>query len=293
MNGIILVDKPRDWTSHDVVGKLRGVLHERRIGHSGTLDPMATGLLVVFVGRATRAVEFAEADSKEYVAGIKLGITTDTQDITGNVLSTCDVIPDKNELLAALNKFRGNIEQIPPMYSAIKINGQKLYELARKGKSVERKPRSVTISRLELTDGQGCDYTLEVECSKGTYIRTLCDDIGQELSCGACMSSLRRTRAGAFDVKNAYSIEQIIKAAEEGRADSLIIPVDELFCAYQKASVSINDENKLRNGNVIKTRLNSGSYRVYSETGEFLLLGEVTDGRLKTIKNFFEVSNDR
>lgn len=150
MNGIILVDKPCGWTSHDVVGKLRGILRERRIGHSGTLDPMATGLLVVFVGRATRAVEFAEADSKEYIAGLRLGVSTDTQDITGNVLNTCEALPTKDELIAAANGFLGEISQIPPMYSAIKINGKKLYELARRGEIVERRPRKVTISKLEL-----------------------------------------------------------------------------------------------------------------------------------------------
>ena len=195
LNGILLIDKPQDWTSNDVVSKMRGILHERRIGHSGTLDPLATGLLVVFVGRATRAVEFAESDSKEYIAGLRLGVKTDTQDITGNVLSECECNVSETELLNALDGFKGDIEQIPPMYSAIKIGGKKLYELARKGEEVERKPRKINISKLDIIGEENGDYILDVACSKGTYIRTLCNDIGEALNCGGCMSSLRRVKA--------------------------------------------------------------------------------------------------
>ena len=173
MNGILLIDKPSDWTSSDVVAKLRGILHERRIGHSGTLDPMATGLLVVFVGRATRAVEFAESHSKRYRAGFRPGLVTDTQDITGNPIGGEARELDHGELEKALESFRGEIRQIPPMYSAIKVGGKKLYEIARRGGEVERKPRPVTISRLELLGREGEDYLLDVRCSKGTYIRTL------------------------------------------------------------------------------------------------------------------------
>lgn len=288
-NGIILVDKPCDWTSHDVVGKLRGVLHERRIGHSGTLDPMATGLLVVFVGRATRAVEFAEADSKEYIAGLRLGVTTDTQDTTGNVLAPCEKIPAKQELQAVLAGFMGEISQIPPMYSAIKVNGKKLYELARKGESVERKPRKVKISKLEIIGEENGDYILDVCCSKGTYIRTLCNDIGEKLGCGGCMSSLRRVKAGAFSVERAQTIEQIQAAAENGELEGLVLPVDTLFDDKPTLRVNSACEKKLRNGNMIKTDRADGVYRVYSESGEFLLLGEVRQGVLKTIKSFFEV----
>ena len=170
MNGIILIDKPQDWTSHDVVAKLRGILHERRIGHSGTLDPLATGLLVVFVGRATRAVEFAEADSKEYIAGLRLGLSTDTQDISGNVIAECSDLPDEGAVRRAVNSFIGDIEQIPPMYSAIKIGGKKLYELARKGQSVERATRKITVSSIEIIGREGGDYLLKIACSKGTYV---------------------------------------------------------------------------------------------------------------------------
>ena len=289
MNGIILVDKPCGWTSHDVVGKLRGILHERRIGHSGTLDPMATGLLVVFAGRATRAVEFAEADSKEYIAGLRLGVSTDTQDTTGNVLNTCETLPSKDELIAAANGFLGEISQIPPMYSAIKINGKKLYELARRGEIVERSPRKVTISKLELVGEDKCDYILDIHCSKGTYIRTLCSDIGDKLGCGGCMSSLRRVKAGVFSITQAHTMEQIQAAADLGGLDGIIIPVDTLFTDKPKLTVNEFEEKKLRNGNTIKTKSADGTYRVYSESGEFLLLAEVKDNLLKTIKSFFGV----
>ena len=289
LNGIILVDKPSDWTSHDVVGKLRGILHERRIGHSGTLDPMATGLLVVFVGRATRAVEFAEADSKEYIAGLRLGVSTDTQDITGNTLKSSNSLPSKAELEQALGAFKGEISQIPPMYSAIKVGGRKLYELARRGESVERKPRRVTIDKLEIVGKIDGDYILDVVCSKGTYIRTLCNDIGDSLGCGGCMSSLRRVKAGAFSIEQAYTIDEIQAAANNGELDASLISVDRLFSAYPALTVSDTAEKKLRNGNIIKLASPNGIYRVYTRTGGFLLLGEVADNKLKTIKSFFEV----
>lgn len=289
MNGIILVDKPQDWTSHDVVGKLRGILHERRIGHSGTLDPMATGLLVVFVGRATRAVEFAEADSKRYVAGLRLGMTTDTQDTSGTVLSQVQPQVSAAELARALEKFTGQIEQIPPMYSAIKVGGKKLYELARRGESIERKPRSICIHSIELLGSQGEDLLLDVSCSKGTYIRTLCHDIGQSLGCGACMSQLRRTQAGPFRLSDAHTLEQIALAAESGTLDGILLPMDSLFEQFPALTASQADEKRLRCGNAIKCNALPGTYRVYSERGEFLLLGEASGGQLRTIKSFFEV----
>lgn len=288
MNGIILVDKPEDWTSHDVVSKLRGILHEKRIGHSGTLDPMATGLLVVFVGRATRAVEFAEADSKEYIAGLRLGTVTDTQDITGNVLKKVDIIPSVDEVKAVLGRFKGEQSQIPPMYSAIKVGGKKLYELARRGETVERKPRKIFIHELELIGERDGDLLLRVKCSKGTYIRTLCDDIGKALGCGACMSYLRRTRAGVFSVENAHSLEEIQNLSDSNELNSVLIEVHTLFSDKEKLKVSKRDEIKLRNGNIIPTKAADGVYRAFSESGEFLLLGEAADGSLKTVKSFFE-----
>lgn len=289
MNGIILIDKPQEWTSHDVVGKLRGILHERRIGHSGTLDPLATGLLVVFVGRATRAVEFAEADRKEYIAGLILGMSTDTQDITGRILSEGSDIPDEPEVRNVLERFKGELEQIPPMYSAVKIGGKKLYELARKGESIERKPRHITVFGLEITGRSDDDYILDVVCSKGTYIRTLCHDIGMSLGCGGCMSSLRRIKSGVFSVEDAYTISEVQEAADRGEADKLLFPIDTLFAGYPELRADADDEKKLKNGNVISTTAPDGRFRVYSESGEFLLLGDVDAGKLKTVKNFFEV----
>ena len=289
MNGIILIDKPQGWTSHDVVGKLRGILNERRIGHSGTLDPLATGLLVVFIGRATRAVEFAEADRKEYIAGLRLGMNTDTQDITGRIISKETDIPDEPEVRIAIERFRGELEQIPPMYSAVKIGGKKLYELARKGESIERKPRHITIFGLEITGRSDNDYILDVVCSKGTYIRTLCHDIGAALGCGGCMSSLRRTKSGVFSVDNAYTIAEIQEAADRREEEKLLLPIDTLFAGYTKLSVDADSEKKLKNGCIINTSSPDGRFRVYSEDGEFLLLGDVKDGVMKTVKNFFEV----
>lgn len=290
MNGIILVDKPQDWTSHDVVAKLRGILHERRIGHSGTLDPLATGLLVVFVGRATRAVEFAEADSKEYIAGLRLGIATDTQDISGSIISRCDAIPARETVICAVNGFVGEIDQIPPMYSAIKVGGKKLYELARRGESVERKSRRISINSIDVVGEDGDDLLLKVSCSKGTYIRTLCHDIGEKLGCGACMSSLRRTAAGVFLIENAHSIEEIQAAAANGDLQNFLLPLDTLFAQYPVLTVNENRTKRLKTGNIINFNAPDGKYRVYSESGEFLLLGEISDGKLKTIKNFFEVN---
>lgn len=289
MNGILLIDKPRDWTSHDVVGKLRGILREKRIGHSGTLDPMATGLLVVFVGRATRAVEFAEADEKEYLAGLRLGIETDTQDITGNVLKTNAHPVSRETLEAVLPRFRGEIEQIPPMYSAIKVNGQKLYDIARRGGEVERKPRQVTISKLEVTGEEAGDFQLAVTCSKGTYIRTLCHDIGQVLGVGGAMSALRRTRAGVFSIEDALTLEQIQQAADEGGAESLLRPVDSLFYDYGAMEIAAKAVARVKNGGTFSCDVPSGTYRIYSEPGEFLALGKVEQGQCKTIKSFFEV----
>ena len=289
MNGIILIDKPQGWTSHDVVGKLRGILHERRIGHSGTLDPLATGLLVVFAGRATRAVEFAEADKKEYIAGLRLGISTDTQDITGRIINEGTDLPDEMQLRKALERFKGELEQIPPMYSAVKVGGKKLYELARKGESIERKPRHITVFGLETAGREDNDCILNVVCSKGTYIRTLCHDIGTALGCGGCMSSLRRTKSGVFSVEDAYTITEVQDAADRGEADKLLLPADTLFAGYPELRADAANEKLLRNGCIVNASAPDGRFRVYSEKGEFLLLGDVKNGRMKTVKSFFEV----
>ena len=192
-NGILIIDKPADWTSMDVCAKLRGILKEKKIGHGGTLDPMATGVLPVFVGSATRAVEFAEKGDKEYIAGLRLGLVTNTQDTTGETLEERPVVVDREALEAVLPRFTGPIAQVPPMFSAIKRDGKKLYELARAGREVERAPRPVTIHALEILERRGpAEYLLRVRCSKGTYVRTLCHDIGQALGCGGGVSSQLR-----------------------------------------------------------------------------------------------------
>lgn len=290
MNGILLIDKEPDWTSSDVVIKLRGILHEKRIGHAGTLDPMATGLLTVFVGRATRAVEFAEGHDKRYTAALRLGISTDTQDTTGRITAQRDASGITREMLEnVLQRFTGEHEQIPPMYSAIKVNGKKLYEIARKGETVERKARPISIRSLALTGQAGGDWLLDIRCSKGTYVRTLCSDIGDALGCGGCMSMLRRTEAGSFRVENAVSIREVQRAADEGRAEELLLPVDTLFKDAERCTANAAMEKKLRCGNEVKTGIPEGEYRVYSKSGEFLLLGRVRDGRMKTVKSFFEV----
>lgn len=286
-NGIILVDKPADWTSHDVVAKLRGILHERRVGHSGTLDPMATGLLTVFVGRATRAVQFAETYNKRYVASLRCGYSTDTQDTSGRVTAQTGISPTEAELTDVLPEFTGEISQIPPMYSAIKVSGKKLYELARKGETVERKPRTVNISELSLVGHDGDDSVLSVSCSKGTYIRTLCNDIGERLGCLACMSALRRTNAGPFDVRDAHTLSEISEDPER-----YIIPVDSLFSEHPAIELSAAQTAKLKCGNILNVSAKNGTYRVYAENGDFLALANVSAGKLKTIKSFFEVDND-
>ena len=289
MNGILLIDKQPDWTSNDVVAKLKGILHQRRIGHSGTLDPMATGLLVVFVGRATRAVEFAEGHDKRYLAGLRLGLTTDTQDVTGTVLEEKTVSVTAEKLEKALEGFRGQLQQIPPMYSAIKQNGQHLYDIARRGGEVERKPRAIIIHDLRLIGQQDGDWLLDVRCSKGTYVRTLCHDLGQALGCGGCMSSLRRIQAGQFCVDNAVTLSRVQQMADEGRAEELLLPVDRLFSQLEHCKVSAAQEKKIRCGSPVKTGLADGEYRVYAESGEFLMLGRVENGLLNTVKSFFEV----
>ena len=289
-NGILIIDKPDGWTSQDVAAKLRGVFHEKRIGHGGTLDPMATGVLPVFVGRATRGVEFFESAEKEYIAGLRLGTVTNTQDTTGEVLEENPVTVTREDVEAALKTFTGEIEQLPPMFSAIKVNGQKLYTLARKGVEVERKPRRITIFELELLDGAGCDYTIRVRCSKGTYVRTLCHDIGRKLGCGACMSALRRTKAGMFNLQQAVTLPQLLEFAKENDPQELLLPVDALFSKFPPLIVELGQAEKLRHGAQVKDwHFAPGTYRVYSITGEFLLLGKVENTVLSTIKSFFEV----
>ena len=274
----------------DVCAKLRGIFHEKRIGHAGTLDPMATGVLPVFVGRATRAVEFAGEGEKEYVAGLRLGLVTNTQDTSGEVLEKRPVSVTEEELEGVLERFRGEIEQVPPMYSAIKINGKKLYELARKGREVERPARKVTIHSLALESREGeADFTIRVRCSKGTYVRTLCHDIGQALGCGGCMSSLRRTMAAGFTLADAVTLDQVQQAADPA---ALLLPVDAYFAGRPVLILKPDLEKKVRNGMTVILPRDpglSGECRVYGESGEFLALGKLTGQKLETIKSFFAV----
>ena len=286
MNGIVIIDKPAEWTSQDVVSKLRGVLHTKRIGHGGTLDPMATGVLPVFVGRGTRAVEFFEHAEKTYEAVLRLGVTTTTEDIFGTVLETRPVDVTQEVFLKALENFRGEIQQIPPMYSAIKINGQKLCDLARKGKDVERQPRTITIHKLECLEFSGEAARLLVHCSKGTYIRTLCKDIGESLGCGGCMESLRRVSAGAYTIDEAVPLATLV---ESENPEQFLQPVDSMFVEYEAVTLTSKQALRCRNGNSFSIELPDGTYRAYDEAGDFLMLAKVESGVMSTIKSFFEV----
>ena len=358
-NGILIVDKPAGWTSQDVAAKLRGVFHEKRVGHGGTLDPMATGVLPIFLGRATRAVPFFEHADKVYEAVLRLGLVTDTQDTTGRVLEEHPVDITQEQLEAVLPRFRGPIQQIPPMYSAVKVNGQKLYALARKGQEVEREARTVVIHSLEgsrikdqgsgnagemqnaecrmqndawaggrvpslqadadlegsrikdqgsgsagemqnaecrmqndpCADGRvpslQTDYLLRVHCSKGTYVRTLCHDIGAALGCGGCMAALRRTRAGRYGIEQAHSLDEILA---DPNPERFLLPVDSLFADRPRCTINEAGEKKLRNGASLRTgKLADGEYRVYGPGGDFLALCAVSHGELTTIKSFFEL----
>lgn len=288
MNGMLIIDKPQGWTSHDVVAKLRGVCREKRIGHAGTLDPMATGVLVVFLGRATRAVELCENDDKEYEAGLLLGTVTNTQDITGEVLETNPVEISEEALQKVLVQFTGVQDQIPPMYSAVKIGGRKLYELARKGQNVERKPRRITVHELDLLSFHEDEAVMRVRCSKGTYIRTLCHDIGTALGCGGCMASLRRTRAGKYSLADCVALEQLIASGEE--VAKYIRPVDSLFAEMPELELNEKWTARCKNGGEIPAiGKPDGEYRVYGPEGEFLMLGAVREETLRTVKSFFEV----
>ena len=287
MQGILIVDKPMDWTSFDVVAKLRGVLGTRKLGHSGTLDPMATGVLPVFCGGASKAVDLQLNHNKSYRAVLKLGARTDTGDVTGTVLETAPVTAGEGELLAVLPQFIGPQMQVPPMYSAIKLNGQPLYKLAREGVTVERKARPIEIYGIEYGGSPAeNEYVLTVRCSKGTYIRTLCADIGEALGCGGCMQALRRTQAGEYTIAEAVPLQQLLEAAEP---ETYLRDVDTMFRGYPGVKLTVNQEKRCRNGNAFSVSLPGGTYRAYSQTGEFLMLAKVEDGVMSTIKSFFDV----
>ena len=286
MNGIVIVDKPQGWTSQDVTARLRRVYATRRIGHGGTLDPMATGVLPVFVGRATRGVEFFEHAEKTYDTVLLLGRTTDTQDVTGATLAEKPVHLSPADIERVLPRFRGDILQVPPMYSALKVNGKKLYELARKGQEVERQPRPITVFELTNLGFDGTRLSLRVRCSKGTYIRTLCQDIGDALGCGGCMEALRRVRAGEYGIEDAVPLEQLL---ESETPEQYLRGLDTMFAHCPAVTLTANQEKRCRNGNPFSSPLPQGTYRAYSQSGEFLMLAKVEDGTMTTIKSFFEV----
>ena len=253
-DGLLLINKEPGYTSSDVVAKLRGILRQKKIGHTGTLDPEATGLLVICLGKATRVAELLTAHEKEYIAVVKLGVTTDTQDMTGRIVSEGDASFVTHEiLLETLGAFKGSYEQIPPMYSAVKVNGERLYKMAREGRTVERKPRTVTISAISIMDDERLasdhEFTMEVRCSKGTYIRTLCDDIGTRLGCGAAMAALIRTAVGSFRLENASSLSEVERARDEGTLDGLVLGIEDLFRDMDRVEVDPDFFTRLTNGN--------------------------------------------
>lgn len=295
-SGVLLVHKHEGVTSHDIVNKIRRLYHTRRVGHTGTLDPMATGVLVVLLGRAAKACEYLVCDRKTYIAGLRLGLTTDTEDITGTVLTESNDLPTKAQFDAILPEFRGKIKQIPPMYSALKVGGKKLVDLARQGITVEREAREIEIFSLTATEANcQSDYILEVTCSGGTYIRTLCADIGARLGCGGVMTSLKRTENSGFSIENAYTVAQLEEMTDEERL-SLLVPTEELFSNLPAITLPAFYERLCRSGceiylKKIGIKLPLGTRaRICNALGEFFAIGDVAeypDGiALKAIKTF-------
>lgn len=254
LNGIINVYKEAGFTSHDVVAKLRGILKQKKIGHTGTLDPDATGVLPVCLGNGTRLCDMLADKSKEYIAVMRLGVVTDTQDMSGKVLQEKEVVCSEEEVKTAIFSFEGEYSQIPPMYSALKVNGKKLYELAREGKEIERQPRQVFINEIEILSMDLPLVKFRVGCSKGTYIRTLCQDIGEKLGCGGAMDSLQRTRVGNFKLENALTLAEIETLSKEGNISEKVIPVDFVFTALPKTVVKKEFRKRIDNGNALLTR---------------------------------------
>lgn len=280
MTGIICLDKPRDMSSFMAVKRASRLLGVKKAGHTGTLDPMATGVLVIMLGHCTRFIELLPEHRKSYTARVKLGITTDTLDITGEVLSESDVKVSLDELISASEQFKGEILQTPPMYSALKKDGERLYDLARKGIEIEREQREITIEKLEIYDFDGIEFSMDVTCSSGTYIRSLCDDIGRVLGCGAVMTDLRRTGANGFSIENAVTLEELEKLVSENKSDSVITSVEKALMSYPEITVTKPQANRFHNGGALGyERLHGnypvGIYRVYSPEKALLGLGEI------------------
>ncbi|MBR5944962.1 MAG: tRNA pseudouridine(55) synthase TruB [Lachnospiraceae bacterium] len=294
INGIINVNKEAGYTSFDVVAKLRGILKQRKMGHTGTLDPDATGVLPVCLGSATKLCESMTDKEKEYLGVMRLGVTTDTQDMTGTILSEKEVNCSEEEILNAVNSFIGEYDQLPPMYSAVWVNGQRLYDLARKGKVVDRPTRRVSIGNITVEKLNLPLITLRITCSKGTYIRTLMNDIGEKLGCGASMDSLVRTKTGVFKIENAYTLAEIEKIRDEGNLVKIVTPVDEFFADYGKGFVKDDALKLLINGNALdnssfsQTELkeNEEKIRVYDKEGTFYGVYEKKGNTYKPFKMF-------
>ena len=305
INGVINIYKIKGFTSHDVVAKLRGILKQKKIGHTGTLDPDAIGVLPVCLGNATKLCDMLTEKEKEYIAKVQLGVTTDTQDMTGTVLQERPVEVSEDMVREALQSFVGNYEQIPPMYSALKVNGKKLYELAREGKEVERKARPVVIHSIEVLDMSLPQIKIKVVCSKGTYIRTLCHDLGEKLGCGAAMAALERTKSGQFSLETAITLEDLEKKLRESGENrekvlqSLVIPVDKMFSKYSELRLLPQWERLIQNGNSFeeknlrveyqtKNREDKTQYRVY--IGENVFMGvyeyRIQEGKFYPVKMF-------
>ncbi len=291
MDGVIVINKPPGKTSHDMVNFTRRLFGIRKVGHTGTLDPDATGVLPVCIGKATKAADMMTASDKAYRAELVLGMTTDTLDASGEILTEQPVSVTKEEFESAILGFIGEIEQIPPMFSAIKKDGKKLYELARQGISVEREKRRVTIFDIKIAEMDMDNYTavIDVSCSKGTYIRTLCEDIGMRLGCGAYMNTLERTKSAGFSIEDSYPAEQLLAMKEEGTLESAVIPVDSLFPECEKVVLDGFMARKAKNGvRIRKSGLTEDDfYRVYGPDGEFLCISQYIGGELVLEKSFW------
>jgi len=288
MNGIIIIDKPMGRTSHDMVYVMRKMTGIKKVGHTGTLDPEATGVLPVCIGSATKVADMLTLSDKCYCAELVLGMTTDTQDAYGEVLTECAVTCTEDEIREAIMSFVGEIEQIPPMYSAIKQNGKKLYELARQGIEVERKKRKVTINSIDILKIDGERVTIDVSCSKGTYIRTLCEDIGLKLHVGAYMNTLRRTKTGPFTIEDSYTLRELEVLKEKGQLESVLISVDRMFEEYPKIILNPKQVKSITNGvQMSYNGIEGQSYRLYDEKGKFLCISKMQDGKLKLEKAFW------
>ncbi|MBQ9134928.1 MAG: tRNA pseudouridine(55) synthase TruB [Lachnospiraceae bacterium] len=276
-NGVINIYKEKGFTSHDVVAKMRGILKQKKIGHTGTLDPDAEGVLPVCLGSATKLCDMLTDKEKEYVAVMRLGVVTDTQDLSGTVLKEMSVNVSEEEALTAIKSFEGEYGQIPPMYSALKVDGKRLYELARQGKEVERKPRQITIFETEILSVNMPEITFRVRCSKGTYIRTLCHDIGEKLGCGAAMADLKRTQSGQFKADTAIRLSELEQIRDKDSVDKVLIPVDEMFADYAAVHVPEEITRLVQNGNsfylnqIVERRMfgNEEPVRVYDRTDRF------------------------